>query len=455
MFFIGIVITTIAYEEDEYYCKSTAEYQICRRCKDLTEDCETPKSEEGCRCGNIALFNEGQEEKVGGPNCKLEDPDAEAKVCYVPETSNCGDKEESIQGGLIEDKWINSRIFYSYEACAEKNQQKKEATGNQKEMRGIRIVKDNLEALEEAGRNASGVILKSVPYYIWAESQTDCQNACKDRCETCGAWSYDDTEGKCFLHNVSACCGQLEKQEESENWISGYICNQCWSTRNDCPCNSVERSKGCDGSTAFSSGAQKTDKNTPTGELSIHKTIQNIDVCEAIPFKGRKGLIKSRKPKCLMPRDRQLWKISDEKFLINKAGAWTMNDNWNIPAENKTGKIENAITNNVLGIFEKGDGLQLVVEEPLMPKNSKQLWTRGKTDDKGFFTLTSPESDSKKVLTGTLIENGKDQDGDPMSEPSLFLLEVGCQDEKRCRSFNLKRPKSPLSKKKDRPVLNI
>ena len=90
MVFIGLFvpIKTTAYEEDEYYCKSTAEYQICRRCKDLTEDCETPKPEEGCRCGNIALFNEGQEEKVGGPNCKLEDPDAEAKVCYVRKYRN-------------------------------------------------------------------------------------------------------------------------------------------------------------------------------------------------------------------------------------------------------------------------------------------------------------------------------------------------------------------------------
>ena len=81
--FICIFITTIAYEEDEYYCKSTTNYQICRRCKDLTENCEIPKPEEGCRCGNIALYNDNKGEKVGGPGCEFEDPDVEEKVCYV------------------------------------------------------------------------------------------------------------------------------------------------------------------------------------------------------------------------------------------------------------------------------------------------------------------------------------------------------------------------------------
>ena len=81
-----------------------------------------------------------------------------------------------------------------------------------------------------------------------------------------------------------------------------------------------------------------------------------------------------------------------------------------------------------MGIFDKGDGLQLVIEEPLMPKNSKQLWIRSKTYENGFFTLSSPESDSIKGLTGTLKESDTD------SVPSLFLLDIGCQDEKRCRT---------------------
>ena len=148
-------------------------------------------------------------------------------------------------------------------------------------MRGIKIVKDNIIGLEEQGRNASGVILKSVPYFIWAESHNECKKACKDRCTTCGAWSYDDIEGKCFLHTIDACCGQFDKQEESENWISGYICNQCWSTRNECPCDLVERSQGCDGSTAFSSGAAKPPQtNSPSVSKAIGKIIQPIYFAE-------------------------------------------------------------------------------------------------------------------------------------------------------------------------------
>jgi hypothetical protein len=29
----------------------------------------------------------------------------------------------------------------------------------------------------------------------------------------CGAWSYDNFEGVCYLHTVDSCCGQLGKRE--------------------------------------------------------------------------------------------------------------------------------------------------------------------------------------------------------------------------------------------------
>merc|ERR1712241_141436 len=170
--FISIYLISYAegYEDDEYYCKSTTEYQICRRCSTLGEDCEEPKEEEGCRCDNIALFDENYGEKVGGPGCKFEDPDLEEPVCYVTENSKCEDLEQSRKAGLIDEKWINSDIFISYEACYEENRQKEGATGNQKFLPGVRIIGNNLEALEEQepeeqGQNASSVALKSVPYY--------------------------------------------------------------------------------------------------------------------------------------------------------------------------------------------------------------------------------------------------------------------------------------------------
>ena len=29
----------------------------------------------------------------------------------------------------------------------------------------------------------------------------------------CGAWSYDNFEGVCYLHTVDSCCGQFGKRE--------------------------------------------------------------------------------------------------------------------------------------------------------------------------------------------------------------------------------------------------
>ena len=52
----------------------------------------------------------------------------------------------------------------------------------------------------------------------------------------CGAWSFDTFEGECFLHTAYSCCGQFDKRQQNSNFISGYTCNKCWSTRNECPC---------------------------------------------------------------------------------------------------------------------------------------------------------------------------------------------------------------------------
>ena len=43
------------------------------------------------------------------------------------------------------------------------------------------------------------------------------------RCGECGAWSFDDTKGVCFLHTVDGCCGQRDKQENNSDFISGTI----------------------------------------------------------------------------------------------------------------------------------------------------------------------------------------------------------------------------------------
>ena len=65
----------------------------------------------------------------------------------------------------------------------------------------------------------------------------------KNRPGLCGAWSFDNAEGKCYLHTVDGCCGQFGKQEANSDWISGYVCPHCWSTKGntDCPCTIKER----------------------------------------------------------------------------------------------------------------------------------------------------------------------------------------------------------------------
>ena len=56
------------------------------------------------------------------------------------------------------------------------------------------------------------------------------------RCGICAAWSFNALEETCTLHTTDACCGQLDKRRANSDFVSGYICPQCSSTRNDCPC---------------------------------------------------------------------------------------------------------------------------------------------------------------------------------------------------------------------------
>ena len=85
------------------------------------------------------------------------------------------------------------------------------------------------------------------------------------RCGICSAWSYDETEELCFMHTADGCCGQKEKQVQKSNWISGYFCVHCWSTKHQCPCSLKDRLKGQNGcKIAQNSGATKPQYNNPT-----------------------------------------------------------------------------------------------------------------------------------------------------------------------------------------------
>ena len=78
----------------------------------------------------------------------------------------------------------------------------------------------------------------------------------RQRSGFCGAWSFDVVNEVCYLHNIDACCGQKDKQEVDNNFISGYLCKQCWSTRNDCPCTLAERQQSVLDGKQISAGAK-------------------------------------------------------------------------------------------------------------------------------------------------------------------------------------------------------
>ena len=52
----------------------------------------------------------------------------------------------------------------------------------------------------------------------------------------CGSWSFNMNTKMCYLHESDACCNQLSKREFANEFMSGYNCPVCWSTKNDCPC---------------------------------------------------------------------------------------------------------------------------------------------------------------------------------------------------------------------------
>jgi hypothetical protein len=96
----------------------------------------------------------------------------------------------------------------------------------------------------------------------------------------CGAWSYNHQELYCYLHTSDSCCGQFGKREENPDFISGYSCNVCWSTKRgtECPCPLGER-LGNSG-TWHSEGGKPPLHNGPTVTFSISfLTNYQIQLC--------------------------------------------------------------------------------------------------------------------------------------------------------------------------------
>jgi len=249
-------------------------YQICRKCPSLEDDCET--SDE-CQCDHIEIEKKGKRGKpskfVGGSNCQTLDR-KKKNWCYVSESSKCDDKKISKSANnkvKVKDVFQKNKIFFSNDACNNVNSSYFDIengnplpTGNEKFLYGYKILSDDLQYKNES----SGEFIK-----LWfdMDSPEDCQYDCEERRGVCGAWSYDFSTQTCYLHNVDACCGQLGKREENQDFVSGYTCTSCWTTKSDCTDFCPLSSRQYDGQTAFGAGGSRPKHFTATGGLAVRK----------------------------------------------------------------------------------------------------------------------------------------------------------------------------------------
>lgn len=265
---------------DEFYCNfDPGKHKICRRCNSLDEDCEGPKENEGCKCDNMEMGkNDDSGQLYGGPKqCEGEDP-----FCYVYEDTLCDDAEYSSVNDRYRNIWLNGEVYYSYEACDGKNNDK---IGNEEFLDGIKITKDRLKIVLDNGLDLG----EDLTFYM--NSHEECQRECKLRQGECGAWSFHKEEELCYLHTVNSNCGQFDKREEISDWISGYNQqNKCWSTRNDCPCDLKTRLQRL--GTAHGAGNPKLHASGSLGQVAS----DNKCACEK--FKTKRGRIRCRKPTC-------------------------------------------------------------------------------------------------------------------------------------------------------------
>jgi len=287
VFFIIYIITQIfgATVANGFYCNSEPMiYNICRKSPDLNcAECETSSS---CQCDNIQIYNEGS--LKGGSNCQSEA--GGRNFCYVSSTSPCEDKVLSGLAATYKGElWFKNDISYSYDACSPDNIQNN-ITGSESVLYDVKITADILK--ESNGHND----VQTEPFMFYYDDHNECKEECKERCDKCGAWSYDKLEGICYIHSVNACCAQKTKQIDDYNFVSGYRCPRCSSTKDKCPCSLAELVKGSAGcaSTAFANDG-KPDYTNPTALLRVDEINTNKDLCACEWRKMKRGC------KCIKP----------------------------------------------------------------------------------------------------------------------------------------------------------
>jgi len=311
-------------KDDEYFCKETKDYRICRHCPSIDDSgCEEPSDPSDpalCVCDNIALYYTADEAKdgeksgfTGGPNCF--NAKGGKDFCFVYKASSCPDKALSEYANQDRFKlWLNSPVYRSEVACKKKDivQEGSYAkTGNEKILVGVKITDDFLQTEggervqfsfgtdEKISTDQSGDDFDYENYDFDNQDQAYelCQQQCLVRKGECGAWSYDASRQTCFLHTVNSCCGQRQKHEENLDFVSGYTCF-CWSTHNQCPCKLEDLQKGLNqNETAHSSGATKPLYASSAALLQIDETKLNPDLCQCV-WKKKRYDWDCLKPKC-------------------------------------------------------------------------------------------------------------------------------------------------------------
>jgi len=250
-----VILNTFAedehYKEDEYYCRRNAtDSQVCHRCLDPYQKGGCPKNpddEDKCACNNIAVYD-GYRDKAyrGGGNCQTED-DYGDFYCYVDHSATCEDQEESYFVNYRKHLWYEKdrkngpKVWYSVFACnfTMDDVLDQPITGSELKSGSEQFIMDtkiNADKLKsEAGGELEFTFRDDDLGLAWEKCQAQCLVRNRDE-GVCGAWSYNGATEKCYLHNVDACCGQKDKQEPNNEFVSGYVCPHCWSTRNQCPC---------------------------------------------------------------------------------------------------------------------------------------------------------------------------------------------------------------------------
>jgi len=294
------LFTVILAENDEFYCERKADqWQVCRTCNNSTQDCDgTSQSTDGCRCDDIRLAQRPDYDFKGGwENCQTNG------WCYIQYRENkvcsdqkwAGETERFTTDRTIKGRpyiWMKqgSEIGKSTEACNGKQYN----TGNEAILEGVKITGDRLRNIE-----LDGTLAEELTFYF--DTSDDCKEECSSRIGVCGAWSYDNFEGLCYLHTVDSCCGQFGKRETISGFTSGYVCRHCWSTKakTDCHCSVKQRTQMP--GTRHSSGAKQPLHNSATSELSVHEIEIGTDLCACEYRKvGRRGRkrCKCAKPQC-------------------------------------------------------------------------------------------------------------------------------------------------------------